>query len=281
MSADSLYGPTGARDDRMVRSILERRTMIQLLVLWLVACGGPEAPETPEPAARKVAPAGKAPAKAGKGGKAALKSKAPAGAKATKGPKATPAAKKPSAGKPMNARGVLHFADDGATLALCDGGDPVALKAGTGDPARVRGALGDDVQDVYVELRGFREGDGPITVRAFDLAIADGPGCDAPLEATMKAMGNEPFWSLSLDGVKATLTRPDGDTSLGELAHEGSAQRTHTFQLDGGTFVVSRKRCSDTMATAFYPFTATLTLGDETLEGCARGRVPGLGGDKK
>lgn len=88
------------------------------------------------------------------------------------------------------------------------------------------------------------------------------------------ARGNEPFWSLKIDGVTFTLTRP-GEPDVvfkapGAMITPGKA----TWEAKGpegktltATLFVSD--CSDGMSDQHYPMTAEVTLERQTLNGCA------------
>jgi uncharacterized membrane protein len=90
----------------------------------------------------------------------------------------------------------------------------------------------------------------------------------------MTAHGNEPFWSLTIDGTHLKLTRPDHP----ELAFEAPGAAIQPGRAiwvakaaDGqqvtATFYVSE--CSDGMSDLKYPMTAEVILLNETLRGCA------------
>lgn len=90
---------------------------------------------------------------------------------------------------------------------------------------------------------------------------------------TIKLVGNEPFWGMTIEadqlnystpenieGSTTTVTRFAGNNGLG---FAGSLDR-ETLQV-----AVTPGSCNDTMSDRTYPFTATVTLGDRTLTGCA------------
>jgi uncharacterized membrane protein len=90
----------------------------------------------------------------------------------------------------------------------------------------------------------------------------------------MTAHGNEPFWSLSLDGTHLKLTRPDHPDLVAEApgAAIQSGRATWIAQAADGqqltvTFYVSD--CSDGMSDRTYPMTAEVVLLNEALRGCA------------
>jgi uncharacterized membrane protein len=240
------------------------------LVLWLAACGGPTTPDATTP------PEGEAAAK--KRGKKAAGEEGEQEGEPGKGKKKARA--KPP-GEAVEVAGTLTFGEgDAATLVPCAGGAPIELTAGVGSPAKARTDLGAEVTTAYAEVRGQREGEGPIIVRSIDLAIVDGPGCAEPFTDTLRAFGNEPGWNLTINDAAVTLNRMDqGELTLTDLTKVSTDRMIHTYSANTASgpvkLVVQRKRCMDTMATAYYPWTATVEVQGATLSGCARGVLPG------
>lgn len=100
-------------------------------------------------------------------------------------------------------------------------------------------------------------------------------------DATITVLGNEPFWNIRI--------LPQAGTDVGAL----TATYSSPENLDGTDFAVSRFAgnnglgfsgmlggepvqlaltpgdCSDTMSDRSYPYTATLSLGETLLTGCA------------
>ncbi|MFS4436814.1 MliC family protein [Paracoccaceae bacterium GXU_MW_L88] len=84
-----------------------------------------------------------------------------------------------------------------------------------------------------------------------------------------RAGGNEPFWSVSVEGRSMTLARPDFEDVVVPTA---SVSRTDTgwqFAASAFTLDVTDQRCDDTMADRSYPFTASVTVGGMEMTGCA------------
>jgi putative lipoprotein len=242
------------------------------LVLWLAACNTPSTDATDAPAAENAAK---------KRGKKAAGAEAEQAEGEEAGKRGKAKGRPP--GKPVELKGTLSFDAEGvASFLPCGASAPIELLAGSGNPAKVREDLGNDVTSAYVEVRGLRDGEGPLVVRAFDVAIVDGPGCEATFTDRLRATGNEPGWSLTVNDAGTVLTRMDQpDLALEGLVKTATDRMTHTFQspaagVEGGVKVVlQRKRCADTMASAFYPWTATVELAGTTLTGCGRGVLPG------
>lgn len=102
------------------------------------------------------------------------------------------------------------------------------------------------------------------------------------------ARGNEPFWSLKIDGTTFTLSRPgEADavfTAPGAMIVPGKASWT-AKAADGRTLTATLfvSDCSDGMSDMAYPMTAEVALGRDTLRGCAAKvsdmpKEPGAGG---
>jgi len=101
----------------------------------------------------------------------------------------------------------------------------------------------------------------------------DVPRYDGVAESeTISLLGNEPFWGAriaggamvystpnNIDGVSIPVTRFAGNGGLG-FHGELEGQPVHVAVTPGD--------CSDGMSDRTYPFTATVKIGDVTLNGC-------------
>ena len=90
----------------------------------------------------------------------------------------------------------------------------------------------------------------------------------------MTARGNEPFWSLSLDGTHLKLTRPDHPDLIAETPGAAIQPGRATWiakAADGQQLTVTLyvSECSDGMSERRYPMTAEVVLLNEALHGCA------------
>lgn len=94
----------------------------------------------------------------------------------------------------------------------------------------------------------------------------------APDEA-ITALGNEPFWNAQVEGETLTYSTPENIEgsliAISRFAGNGGLGISGT--LDGAALqlAITPGECSDTMSDRTYPFTATLTIGDEQRNGCA------------
>jgi uncharacterized membrane protein len=109
----------------------------------------------------------------------------------------------------------------------------------------------------------------------------EGPPCDRlPPDGDLEARGNEPFWSLTVDGSEALLrtpeepegvaysegrwSHPEGTTRRYEARREEESGASETLKLE-----ITEERCMDSMSGARYPFRAVLTRGTVLMKGCA------------
>lgn len=105
---------------------------------------------------------------------------------------------------------------------------------------------------------------------------APAPSEPAPSQAQidyrsdMRLTGNEPFWGVAITASQLKLMRPDhpdmvvantGPTINGDVAVWNA--RGLTVRLE------PQAACSDGMSNNVYPYKATVTVGGETLSGCA------------
>jgi uncharacterized membrane protein len=118
-----------------------------------------------------------------------------------------------------------------------------------------------------------------------DGAGAGGPGATAPAKAPAQAaalalplrlIGTEPFWGATISETTITLSgadRPELRAPAGErrVTGAGASWRTRTASAPQTEITVTllRAPCSDGMSDRAYPFAATVTVGAETLRGCA------------
>jgi uncharacterized membrane protein len=96
-------------------------------------------------------------------------------------------------------------------------------------------------------------------------------------DATISALGTEPFWNLEIapadDGYRATYSTPeniDGAT-IPVSRFAGNNGLGFSGELDGAglQLALTPGECSDAMSDRTYPYTATILLGEDTLYGCA------------
>lgn len=88
-----------------------------------------------------------------------------------------------------------------------------------------------------------------------------------------RAAGNEPFWSVEVDGAMLVLKTPEnleGTAIRAERILDGAD--TVFTQRDGDTPFLLRLQpgpCQDTMADKTWDYTASFVHGGRTLHGCA------------
>lgn len=109
---------------------------------------------------------------------------------------------------------------------------------------------------------------------------ADGAGAAtaaasaAGFPAALQALGNEPFWSVQVDGSRLHWSSPDKPDGLSAEVQrrEQDGVLTLTGSLEGKpvTLEVRAGQCSDGMSDTVYPWQASWRQGDTTLGGCAR-----------
>ena len=92
--------------------------------------------------------------------------------------------------------------------------------------------------------------------------------------ATYKALGTEPFWSLSIEGKRMVF-------NLADKHHVFGASTVARPSLNGWRYVsktitadVTFAPCSDGMSERMYKDTVTVIVGKETYKGCGGGILP-------
>ena len=84
--------------------------------------------------------------------------------------------------------------------------------------------------------------------------------------------GTEPFWNVEIGGDIALFKSPENPdgTSFAVDRFAGLNGLSFSGQLDGASFdaMVTPGDCSDGMSDRTYPYTVTVTWGQEQLNGC-------------
>ncbi|WP_236575083.1 MULTISPECIES: COG3650 family protein [unclassified Sphingobium] len=91
----------------------------------------------------------------------------------------------------------------------------------------------------------------------------------APLssETRYRALGTEPFWSVTVKGSVATLERP-GKPPRHFTVSRTDDGRAIRYLADGFAMTVTEGPCSDGMSDAHWADSVALSFGEGTLKGC-------------
>jgi heat shock protein HslJ len=97
----------------------------------------------------------------------------------------------------------------------------------------------------------------------------------APSEAeSYRALGTEPFWSVTLANGRMTYNTPDGGFSVpaprGQETGAGRSWETRRIKL-----YMWHQQCSDGMSDNDYPQTVRAVVDGRTLNGCGGAPVAG------
>ncbi|MFA5582513.1 MAG: META domain-containing protein [Paracoccaceae bacterium] len=98
------------------------------------------------------------------------------------------------------------------------------------------------------------------------------PECEmiAPApEAAFTARGNEPFWSLTVDGGQMLLNRMDGGEITAPLPDARLDGDDLVYATEGLSLRLTQSLCHDTMSGMPYPQQAQVQVGGVVLHGCA------------
>jgi uncharacterized membrane protein len=201
---------------------------------------------------------------------------------------------------PASVTGDLILGDGGLAFHRCgaDSLQPIRDRRG-GDAARLVEELGYGSGRILAAV--VLDGDELVEIR---YAVPEGPGCEELLPGgDLVARGNEPFWSLRVQGDRARWITPDdmegavhaparwGEASPGSGGRDDVAGWTLTApgipgwdeEGPGGplTLHLTPERCVDTMSGARFPFTALVERDGREWKGCAvEGRTPATQGNR-
>lgn len=96
-------------------------------------------------------------------------------------------------------------------------------------------------------------------------------------EASISVLGTEPFWALEIapegDGHTAIYSSPENlegaRFAVDRFAGNNGVSFSGTLDGEAMSAAITPGDCSDGMSDRSYPYTATVSLGDSTLFGCA------------
>ncbi|MGY0558445.1 COG3650 family protein [Lysobacter sp. A421] len=114
----------------------------------------------------------------------------------------------------------------------------------------------------------------PVAVSSADAAI-DAPAVNEPDQpiTRLHAHGNEPFWSVKVDGDTLTYTTPEMQPGKRLTAERSDHAAGVTFNgIDGGkAFVldVTGGQCQDSMSGEMFEYTSTFRYDGMEMTGCA------------
>lgn len=96
---------------------------------------------------------------------------------------------------------------------------------------------------------------------------------DIAMSETIRVTGTEPFWNAVITDGELTYSTPEElegqSTHITKFAGNSGLAFHGTLDAQPLDLVITRGACSDGMSDRSYPFTATMQLGEEQLEGCA------------
>ncbi len=91
-------------------------------------------------------------------------------------------------------------------------------------------------------------------------------------DETLTLLGTEPFWNIEISGSSADYSSPEmpDGTPFEVERFAGNNGLGYSGELSGRAMqiAITPGECSDGMSDRSYPFTATVTWGDDTLYGC-------------
>lgn len=92
------------------------------------------------------------------------------------------------------------------------------------------------------------------------------------LPQQFSARGNEPFWLIQHNPTSTSLRQPKGDQDFAEIRVTTNNTQPAQWQLqlnDNTELTIIAEFCHDSMTGMPYPYSATLTMADQSYPGCA------------
>ena len=207
----------------------------------------------------------------------------------------------PEPGEPNNdaetRRGTLVLGHEARSFTACDSEEPSWVVDATGGLlAEVYESLAHrPYQPVFVEIVGSiepapDEGFGAeyasqVTVHELSRAAREGPGCGEDTHRFgFRALGNEPFWSLTAGPGGLRLNRMSTPQVVefpynAPESRAGSRVYRSVRQMPRSEIQVELRSvpCVDSMSGAWFGLAATVRIDEEELRGCAYLGVPADG----
>ncbi|WP_448500675.1 META domain-containing protein [Sphingomonas sp.] len=98
-------------------------------------------------------------------------------------------------------------------------------------------------------------------------AMTPPPG-DGASEERYRALGTEPFWSITIADGRMRYTTPDGDPIDVAAPAPRQTASGRRYSAPGIVLDIAARPCSDGMSDRTYPDTASVRIGRQTLNGC-------------
>ena len=93
-----------------------------------------------------------------------------------------------------------------------------------------------------------------------------------------RALGTEPFWSLTIDGRTIRYEPAEGRAVTVARPRPIVGFNGERYVTRGLTVDITPLECSDGMSDRTYPFTVTLEIGEDQRNGCAWSEQHPFGG---
>jgi putative lipoprotein len=106
-------------------------------------------------------------------------------------------------------------------------------------------------------------------------AAGEGFGCDMDLRLFhYRLSGNEPFWTLSIADATGELSRMDAPGLVwsdlrSEMTGVGIKYMSDGSESGSLEIFIHEEPCRDSMSGAYHGYSASVSMADETLYGCA------------
>ncbi|USH02531.1 hypothetical protein K6Q96_00335 [Grimontia kaedaensis] len=105
-------------------------------------------------------------------------------------------------------------------------------------------------------------------VTQLNLMSAEIDGCNQTRNRTV-ASGNEPFWSVSLEGNTLNYQQLGYEAKTFTLTSRDISPQARNYQANGATLTLNPELCNDTMSDSIYGWRSTFAKSNKTLTGCA------------
>lgn len=175
-------------------------------------------------------------------------------------------------------RGSLVLTTEPWTFTPCDSATALGvLDATRGRLDEIMNRFVPPDEPVYVEGRARRVSSSRLAISDIRYAARETRGCRDNLQGiTLRALGTEPFWAVTVTTNEIRFEAPDDPGRVvfpavqAEDLGERRGYRTRNDRGDRLVITVRERACSDGMSDSYYALTVKVEINARAFSGCGR-----------
>lgn len=174
-------------------------------------------------------------------------------------------------------RGHLRVAPEGTTFSQCDTGKVWVIVDATGKRLpEITKKFQPPGEPIYVEVDTRSLPASRLGIIDVHYAARETRGCRDNLSGvTLRALGTEPFWAVTVSANEIRFEAPDepGRVIFPPVKPRGREEQVYETRSDRGDRLkiqVRKEPCSDGMSDAYYSLAAKVEINGREFNGCGR-----------